>query len=429
MTFASVLTLTMALLAAVEGASPEFALRDRDRIVFVGGSLTVEREGERYEAKYPTMAESFIRARYPKLDLQFFNRAVWGDQALDAATRLEKDVLSVKPTVAVLCFGQSEVRLVINASRDEQAELEAATLAEYRDAMRRMTRRLAEAGCRVWLISPPAADEQRRRELQQKGFNRRVAACSKVLREIAEDEKVGFVDWYTVSTETLAEGRAKDGGFSLSLDGEQPAPVGYGIIAAALLRAWSAEPYDFTITVNWAEGTVDSPFPQTRVLRVPEAGQLRVELKEVPLFWPLSAGRTVEVDRSWPVESLNRLRIRVVNGPEIGLLMRQGRREVPVLARSIVAGVNLATLTGFRDIRPASYLLEQIIRKNRIRDQAWQDRESTRPRSPNFSRLTIGSWKHWICIWQGTRRSLNNCPVHLTPLLNFATLRWKLSAQ
>lgn len=379
MTFSGLLALTTVLLPAAGDAASAFELRDQDRVVFLGGSLTAEREAERYEVKFPTMVESFVRARYPTWRIEFFNRAISEDHAVEAAARLAKDVLSIKPTVAVLCFGESEVRRVIDASPEERADVETAVLSEYADAMRRMTRRLIESGCRVWLISPPAADEHRRGELQEKGFNRQASAYVKLLREISDKEKAGFIDWYGTSTKTLAEGQARDGGFSLSLDGVRPSPMGHGLLAATLLQAWRADPYDFTITVDWADGTVDSPFPQTRVSRVPEAGQLRVDLKNAPLFWPLSVGRAVEVDGRWPVQAMTRLRVRIKNGPEIGLLMRQGGREVPVLAKAMVEGVNLATLTGFCDVREASHLLEQIIRKNRIRDQGWQDRESTRP--------------------------------------------------
>ena len=79
------------LLLLASLAQAEFLLKDGDRVVFLGDSIT-----ER--GPYPRYVQQYIYCRYPDLNIRFFNAGWSGDTAKGALARLERDVFSLNPT-------------------------------------------------------------------------------------------------------------------------------------------------------------------------------------------------------------------------------------------------------------------------------------------------------------------------------------------
>src|ERR1700723_55828 len=101
------LLLAVPALAEVSGNS-SFALRDGDRVVFYGDSITAQR-------LYTRFAEDMVVSRYPKLRIQFYNAGVSGDTVSgghsgDMDTRLKRDVLPFHPTVVTIMLGMNDGR-------------------------------------------------------------------------------------------------------------------------------------------------------------------------------------------------------------------------------------------------------------------------------------------------------------------------------
>ena len=72
--------------------TPGFVLRQNDRIVFLGDSITEQQ-------LYTNYVETYLATRYPELRLTFFNAGWGGDTSSGGTRRLERDVLALKPTV------------------------------------------------------------------------------------------------------------------------------------------------------------------------------------------------------------------------------------------------------------------------------------------------------------------------------------------
>src|SRR3954471_5096687 len=97
-----VLLLTPALGRAAE----PFALKDGDRVVFYGDSITDQR-------LYTTFTESFVVTRFPKMDVSFIHSGWGGDRVTGGNggtidVRLERDVFAYKPTVMTIMLGMND---------------------------------------------------------------------------------------------------------------------------------------------------------------------------------------------------------------------------------------------------------------------------------------------------------------------------------
>src|SRR5260370_39363150 len=84
-------------IAAILPIRAEFYLKDGDKLLFYGDSITDRRV-------YTAMTEAYILTRFPDLRVTFINSAVSGDRVTGAAAvaievRLRRDVLPYRPTV------------------------------------------------------------------------------------------------------------------------------------------------------------------------------------------------------------------------------------------------------------------------------------------------------------------------------------------
>lgn len=88
---------------AQPAASAGLGLKDGDRIIWIGDSIT-------HQCQYTQYVEDFFYTRYPKMRLHFRNAGVSGDVAADALNRFDDDIASFKPTVATVLLGMNDGR-------------------------------------------------------------------------------------------------------------------------------------------------------------------------------------------------------------------------------------------------------------------------------------------------------------------------------
>src|SRR4051812_1015068 len=86
--------------AGLAGAQDNFGLREGDRVVFYGDSITDQR-------LYTTFTETFVVTRFPKLNVSFVHSGWGGDRVTGGAggpvdVRLWRDVLPYNPTVVTI---------------------------------------------------------------------------------------------------------------------------------------------------------------------------------------------------------------------------------------------------------------------------------------------------------------------------------------
>src|SRR5262249_4041577 len=94
------------LLAANTRAQSDFYLKDGDRVVFYGDSITDQR-------LYTTFTESYVLTRFPGMNVSFVHSGWGGDRVSGGGggpvdVRLQRDVFTYKPTVLTIMLGMND---------------------------------------------------------------------------------------------------------------------------------------------------------------------------------------------------------------------------------------------------------------------------------------------------------------------------------
>ncbi len=124
--------------------SNKFFFQPKDRIVFLGDSIT-----EQYQ--YSSYIELYLTTRFPKGAMTFINAGIGGDTANGGASRFQAHVLAEKPTAVTINFGMNDGGYGAfnpDANKNFVAKTEA------------MLEMAKKAGVRVALLSPNAVDRR-----------------------------------------------------------------------------------------------------------------------------------------------------------------------------------------------------------------------------------------------------------------------------
>ncbi|MFH1613820.1 MAG: SGNH/GDSL hydrolase family protein [Planctomycetota bacterium] len=207
-------------------AADDFLIHDGDRVVIYGDSITDNQ-------LYPQIIEDFIVTRHPNWDVQVWNRG-WGGDMAHYYGRFQRDCLSLKPTVVIICLGMNDAWYV---------PFDKARFEEYVYYLDRMAKDLKAIGSRVVFVSPPTYDLAQQQNLLHSGDQKvyEMSYYPEVLREFslgmlaaAKVNQCTYIDLNNSYSILLAIGRARHGAeFRMSRAGDAVHPYGPGQLAMA----------------------------------------------------------------------------------------------------------------------------------------------------------------------------------------------------
>lgn len=125
-------------------AQDDFALRDGDRVVLLGDSITAART-------YGKIIENFTALRYPQRRVHFINAGQGGDTAQGGAARLDDDVFPHSPTVLIVAYGVNDIGWGFKADETHKQQ--------YLDGIREIVTRADQRGVRVYVCSAAITHE------------------------------------------------------------------------------------------------------------------------------------------------------------------------------------------------------------------------------------------------------------------------------
>lgn len=228
--------------------SSEFALKNGDRVVFYGDSITAQR-------LYTRFAEEFIVSRYPDLHISFYNAGVSGDTvnggiAGDRDARLRRDVYPWHPTVVTIMLGMNDGRYTTDFDRNFQVYE-----AGYRQLVDSLRRNLP--GVRIFLICPSPYDEIAHPSAIP-GYNTVMLRYGDFLHQLGRELNLPVIDFNSAVTKVLRKGAVVNETVAGSLlpDRIHPSGAGHWIMAAALAEGWNVDPVVSSVDINAATGTV-----------------------------------------------------------------------------------------------------------------------------------------------------------------------------
>ncbi|MGN6726213.1 MAG: GDSL-type esterase/lipase family protein [Tepidisphaeraceae bacterium] len=219
--FRSSLVAALCLVAAGSAVrAAEFTnLVDGDRVVFYGDSITQQR-------LYTTYLEEYVRCRYRDLKLSFFTAGWNGDTAAGALARLDRDVMPLKPTVVTLFFGMND------GGYQPPNEL---ITANYKTSLDKLITALQAAKVRVIVFSPGCVDYDRNPILKKNDYNKTLEGLAAVAEELAKQHDCQFVDVFHPMLKFQTEQKAKEPGFTISLDGVHPSEAGHLVMVRQMV--------------------------------------------------------------------------------------------------------------------------------------------------------------------------------------------------
>jgi lysophospholipase L1-like esterase len=217
-------------------AEGDFALRDGDRVLFYGDSITEQR-------LYTTYIEHYVLTHYPERRVIFINTGWGGDQVtrnecapcrgVGGLARIQRDVIDHHPTVVTLLFGMNDGRYY---------DFDEPTMKVYIDGLTAIIHEIkAKTKARIYLMTPTVYDGTRNTPWSHTTrYNDVLDRYSEAAKQIAAREQLPVIDLHAVTVEALTRAKEKDPSYTFLPDGVHPQEDGQLVMAAEILRAWGA---------------------------------------------------------------------------------------------------------------------------------------------------------------------------------------------
>src|SRR5258708_3223365 len=327
------------LLSTAAWAQGDFYLKDGDRVVFYGDSITDQR-------LYTTFTESFVLTRFPRMRVSFVHSGWGGDRVSGGAggpidVRLPRNVFTYKPTVMNIMLGMND-----GSYRAFNPEIFERFSSGFESIVHSVKQALPDI--RITAIQPSPYDDVTRPPTFAGGYNAVLMRYGKFLAELAEREQLTLADLNAPVVAALKKAKSLDSELALKLlpDRVHPGPGGHLLMAEALLKAWHAPGLVTSVEID--ADTKQETAGNTKVSSL-EAGAglswtqedaalpMPIDKKDAPLALALRASDFTEALNRQPLKIAGLTRARYVlriDGEYAGSFSRQ----------DLADGVNLAVL-------------------------------------------------------------------------------------
>jgi hypothetical protein len=373
----SAFTLTAGALAG------DFFIRDGDRVVFLGDSITEQR-------LYTTYIEAYALARHPDWKLSFRNVGWGGDTswlrqrahpdekelfAADSATQqklvedavgrgLGRDVLPLKPTAVTVKFGMNDHSY--QAFRPD-------IFGAYTRSQEQIAKVLQANGARVAFLTPQPI-EDKRPDPDKDARNQSLRKFSDGLKAVAASTGSVFVDQFDPYLAILL--REREGnppGFIGGGDSVHPGPIGHTVMAWAILKGLDAPAFVSRVEIDGAAGKLETAQGcRVENLKASE-GTISFERLDETLPMPIDARAQPALKLAPILADLSRYELQV-NGLPAGSyeVAIDGKTVAKLSSEELAKGWNLTTTAG-PITEQARQLLNLVIKKNDLFFNRWRN--------------------------------------------------------
>ncbi len=327
-------------------AADDFYLKNGDRVVFYGDSITDQR-------LYTVLTETYVVTRYPQLDVSFVHSGWGGDRVSGGGggpieVRLKRDVISYKPTVMTIMLGMNDGNYAAETAENDKKFFDG-----YRNIVDTM--RSAVPGVRITAIEPSPYDDVTRPPTFAGGYNEVMISFGKWIANYGQETGLNVADLNSGVVRMLVTANAQDHEQALKIipDRVHPGFSGHLIMAEQLLKSWNARPVVTTVNIDARGGRVASA-DHARVSEVAAANG-GVEWTEIDDALPLPLSEwqkgwgagplTLVIASSDVAEALNNEQLRVTGLKNGTYVLKIDGDEVGTFNNDrLAAGVNLGLL-------------------------------------------------------------------------------------
>ena len=237
------LSLALLVFSLSSFAADSFYLKNGDRVVFYGDSITDQR-------LYTVITEAYVTTRYPTLDVSFVHSGWGGDKVSGGGggpvdVRLSRDVLAYKPTVMTIMLGMND-----GLYRAETEATDRAFFDGYRHIVD--TVKSSDPAIRITAIQPSPYDDVTRPPLFPGGYNEVLTSFSKWIANYAGQASLNVADLNTPVVAMLRRANELDAVEAPKIiqDRVHPGFAGHLTMAEALLKSWNARPVVSAVSID-----------------------------------------------------------------------------------------------------------------------------------------------------------------------------------
>jgi lysophospholipase L1-like esterase len=375
-------TLVALALLAASAVAGEFFIKDGDRVVFLGDSITEQR-------LYTTYIEAYTLTRHPEWKLWFRNVGWGGDTswlrqrahpdekqlfAADEATQqkmvedsvgrgLRRDVLPLKPTAVTIKFGMND---------HSYQKFREDIFKAYVRSQGELAKVLEANGARVaFLTSQPI--EEKRPDPDKDVKNQSLRQFSDGLKEVAAKQGATFVDQFDPYMAIMMRERAADpAAFIGGGDAVHPGPAGHTIMAWAILKALGAPALVSRAEIDGAAGKVLASEGCRITNLKADQGTVSFDRSDDALPMPIDPKAEPALKLAPILQDLDRYELQVAGLPAGTYnLSIDGESVGKASNEDLAKGWNLATTAG-PITKQAQEVLALVFQKNNLFFQRWR---------------------------------------------------------
>jgi lysophospholipase L1-like esterase len=369
MRFAALLLLLIT--PALAQADEPFYLKDGDRVVFYGDSITDQR-------LYTTFVETFVVTRFPTWKVDFVHSGWGGDRVTGSGggsidTRLSRDVVAYKPSVVTIMLGMNDA-----SYRAFDPKIFNTYSNGYRHIMDFLRRDLRDV--RLTLIKPSPYDDITRPPNFEGGYNAVLVRYGDFVEGLAKENHAAVADLNGPVVEATKKAFATDPELAKKLNSDRihPGPGGQLLMAAALLDAWNAPALVSSVEIDASSGT-PATVKEAKGARVETLvsgnGSLNWTETDESLPFPIDLKDPVvklAVASSNVVQKLNQQILKVSGLSKAEYTLKIDGKEVASFRKEALAeGINLAVFETPM-LEQARQVHAATLRHNNLHFQRWR---------------------------------------------------------
>jgi lysophospholipase L1-like esterase len=360
--------LAWSLLTGIVCAAGDFYLKDGDRVVFYGDSITEQR-------LYTTYVESYVVTRFPQLNVSFVHSGVGGDRVTGGWAgpidlRLSRDVFAYKPTVMTIMLGMND-----GSYRAFDEGIFKTYCTGYQHMMDSIQSTLP--GVRVTLIQPSPYDDVTRPAGFEGGYNAVLVRYGQYLKELAQKQKCDMADLNTSVVAVLEKAKTADAETAKKIiaDRVHPGPSGHLLMAEALLKSWNAPATVTAVEIDAAKAqTVRAD--NTTVSDLKGSNSLTWTQKDKALPMPINLKDPVfklAIQSSDFLQALDQQPLKVTGlKAQKYALKIDGEQVGTFSAQQLADGVNLAELPTPM-VQQAGAVHDLTVKHNNVHAARWRE--------------------------------------------------------
>lgn len=359
--------LFLCFVLAFPGGAEDFALKDGDRVVFYGDSITDQR-------LYTTFAETFIVTRFPTMKISFTHSGWGGDRVSGGGggmvdLRLTRDVLAYRPTVMTIMLGMND-----GLYRAFDEKIFDAYAKGYEHIITSVKRALPDI--RITVIQPSPFDDVTQPPRFEGGYNAVLLRYSQFVKELGNREKMIVADLNVPIVAALEKAKSTDADLAKKIipDRIHPGPGGHLLMAGELLKSWHAPATVASIEIDAGKKTVTSAVRAT-VSDLKGDGQISWKQVDESLPMPIDMNDPIvalAVKSSDFVTSLDQEILKVTGLGGASYVLRIDGMDAGVFSKEQLAeGINLAVL-GTPMVRQAEEVHKLTLQHNNIHFRRWR---------------------------------------------------------